>query len=406
MRSNSSSSAAEHFALELLEQDRAVAEEDIVKLFDSLPKEGYSGARDRDAKRGSFTTGLYARVKVSLRRNAKLYPNSTKVLSGFVRQVHPDHVFSSIIIFDSVETAAHVDSLNAPCDNLVIGLSDFSGGELWVEWPSTAPRSPGLRYETRPLGSFSVLGALMPVARHPILFCAKNLRHETCPFEGRRVVLVAYSLQATAHAHPEDRDFLNRLGFQLPGPSELIKTNADPPRVLHGTDGAPARAPSLAQVFSGDGSLASGFHRIGWDTLAIDRAVPPGRHKHQPLLCELVTSAGQEFALKILKDFGPNVVYLRPPCRTANRARMRSLPASHPASDKCPPLRSDDKPWGLEGLPPRQSAHVSSENALFRFCARVLLWALDFGAFVCLENPANSFLWPCLASLPVFSVHL
>ena len=379
-----------------------MVEEDIVRLFDLLPKEGYSGARDRDAKGGSFTTGLYARVKVSLRRNAKLYPNSTKVLSGFVRQVHPDHVFSSIIIFDSVETAAHVDSLNAPCDNLVVGLSDFSGGELWVEWPSTAPRSPGLRYETRALGSSSVLGALMPVAQHPIVFCAKYLRHETCPFEGRRVVLVAYSLQATAHADQEDRDFLNSLGFQMPGPSELTRTNVDPPRILHGTDGAPARAPSLAQVFSGDGSLASGFHKIGWDTLAIDRAVPPGKHKHQPLLCELATSAGQEFALKILKDFGPTVVYLRPPCRTANRARMRSFPSSHPASGQCPPLRSDDKPWGLQGLPPRQSAQVSSENALFRFCARVLIWALDVGAFVCLENPANSFLWPCLSSLPTF----
>ena len=305
MRSKSSSSAAELLALEILEQDRAVVEEDIVRLFDLLPKEGYSGARDRDAKGGSFTTGLYARVKVSLRRNAKLYPNSTKVLSGFVRQVHPDHVFSSIIIFDSVETAAHVDSLNAPCDNLVVGLSDFSGGELWVEWPSTAPRSPGLRYETRPLGSSSVLGALMPVAQHPIVFCAKNLRHETCPFEGRRVVLVAYSLQATAHADQEDRDFLNSLGFQMPGPSELTRSNVDPPRILHGTDGAPARAPSLAQVFSGDGSLASGFHKIGWDTLAIDRAVPPGKHKHQPLLCELATSAGQEFALKILRTSAP-----------------------------------------------------------------------------------------------------
>ena len=194
---------AESLALHLLRQDRSFTKEDIVNLFDLLPKESHSGARDADKPGDSFTTGLYARVKVSLRRNCRLFPNSTKVITKFVLQVHPDQTFSSIIIFDSVETAPHIDALNAPCDNLVIGLSEFSGGDLWVEWPPDTPRDPHLRYEDRAFGPDRVVGALLPVSSNPALFCAKHLRRETCPFRGRRVVLVAYALQAVNHASPQ-----------------------------------------------------------------------------------------------------------------------------------------------------------------------------------------------------------
>ena len=46
----------------LFQQDRSLLAEDIVKLFDYLPKEASSGLRDQDAEGGSFTTGLYCRV--------------------------------------------------------------------------------------------------------------------------------------------------------------------------------------------------------------------------------------------------------------------------------------------------------------------------------------------------------
>ena len=393
---------AESFALDLLWQDRSFTKEDIVKLFDLLPKESHSGARDADKPGDSFTTGLYARVKVSLRRNCRLFPNSTKVIARFVLQVHPDQAFSSIIIFDSVETAPHIDALNAPCDNLVVGLTEFSGGDLWVEWPPDLPKDPSLRYESRTFASDQVMGALLPVSTSPVLFCAKHLRHETCPFKGRRVVLVAYALQALNHASPQDRSTLANLGFRLPDAAALKNPSPLPPRVLFGTDEAPSKVPSFAQIFSGDGALASGFRKIGWDSLAIDLSSLPGRHNHQPVLCELLSPTGQDFALQILQEFGPTVVYLRPPCKTAMRARSRALPASNPAAEHCPPLRSDNKPWGLDPLTPKQSAQVRNENKLFEFCVRVLRWALDRHALVVLEGPHTSFLWQCLESLPAF----
>ena len=393
---------AESLALHLLRQDRSLAKEDIVKLFDLLPKESHSGARDADKPGNSFTTGLYARVKVSLRRNCRLFPNSTKVITKFVLQVHPDQAFSSIIIFDSVATAPHTDALNAPCDNLVVGLSEFSGGDLWVEWPPDTPKDSQLRYEHRAFGTDRVLGALLPVSSSPALFCAKHLRHETCAFQGRRVVLVAYALQALNHASRQDRSTLTSLGFRLPDAAALKDPNPLPPRVLHGTDEPPPKVPSFAQVFSGDGALASGFRKIGWDSLAIDLSALAGRHKHQPVLCELLSPSGQDFAMQILQEFGPTVVYLRPPCKTAMRARTRALPASNPAAEHCPPLRSDDQPWGLDHLSPKQSAQVRNENKLFEFCVRVLRWALGRQVFVILEGPHTSFMWQCLDSLPAF----
>ena len=164
---------------------------------------------------------------------------------------------------------------------------------------------------------------------------------------------------------------------------------------------APTKVPSFAQIFSGDGALASGFRKIGWDSLAIDLSSLAGRHKHQPVLCELLSPAGQDFAMQILQEFGPTVVYLRPPCKTAMRARNRALPASNPAAEHCPPLRSVDQPWGLDNLSPKQSAQVRNENKLFEFCVRVLRWALDRHAFVVLHT---SFMWQCLESLPAFQL--
>ena len=213
---------------------------------------------------------------------------------------------------------------------------------------------------------------------------------------------MAYSLQAADQVNSSDQELLKSLNFNWPRPCDLQNPNLNPPRILHGTDEAPRVVPSIAQVFSGDGSLISGFRRTGWHTLSIDCSVAPGRHKHQPLVCELSAPTAQEFALRILQDFGPSVLYIRPPCRTANRARTRPLPTSHPAADKCPPLRSGDMPWGLDGLSPRQKAQVETENRLFRFSAKVLAWALERGAFVCLENPETSLFWECLTSTPEF----
>ena len=62
----SESASAESWAQDLLQQDRSLSAEDIVKLFGYLPKEIHSGVRDQDTDGGSFTTGHYCRVKVSL----------------------------------------------------------------------------------------------------------------------------------------------------------------------------------------------------------------------------------------------------------------------------------------------------------------------------------------------------
>ena len=97
------------------------------------------------------------------------------------------------------------------------------------------------------------------VSKHPVLSCAKSLKHETCPFRGRRVVLVAYSLQAADQANSSDQELLKSLKFNWPRLCDLQNPNPNPPRILHGTDEAPRVVPSIAQVFSGDGSLISGF---------------------------------------------------------------------------------------------------------------------------------------------------
>eukprot|EP00434_Breviolum_minutum_P020702 symbB.v1.2.018256.t1/scaffold1449.1/size118046/7 len=79
--------------------------------------------------------------------------------------------------------------------------------------------------------------------------------------------------------------------------------------------------------------------------------------------------------------------HLGTPCNSFSRAR------DQPGGP--PPLRSDSKPLGLEGLRPGDEAKVRIGNVLMRFSVRIMLLALMLGLPFTLENPRRSPLWIC-----------
>ena len=79
--------------------------------------------------------------------------------------------------------------------------------------------------------------------------------------------------------------------------------------------------------------------------------------------------------------------HLGTPCNSFSRAR------DQPGGP--PPLRSDSKPLGLEGLRPGDEAKVRIGNVLMRFSVRIMLLALMLGLPFTLENPRRSRLWIC-----------
>jgi len=79
--------------------------------------------------------------------------------------------------------------------------------------------------------------------------------------------------------------------------------------------------------------------------------------------------------------------HLGTPCNSFSRAR------DQPGGP--PPLRSDEKPLGLEGLKAHDAHKVRVGNALMYFSCRILSMALYLHIAFTLENPARSRLWLC-----------
>ena len=90
----------------------------------------------------SFSARCYAKGGiVGLRSACRKYPVACAFLNQFVRSVRPDFKYSSISLFQDLRTGLHKDSKNAAVDNLLIPVSDFKGGGIWLEGPVPMCRS-------------------------------------------------------------------------------------------------------------------------------------------------------------------------------------------------------------------------------------------------------------------------
>ena len=101
----------------------------------------------------AFVTGAFAKVKVGLRSNVAVFPRVTELLAKFVCQQLPNHRFTSIELFDDVQTEPHRDAQNAFVHNAVVAITSFKGGQLWVESASGT--------ETRKVNGQELLGQVL-----------------------------------------------------------------------------------------------------------------------------------------------------------------------------------------------------------------------------------------------------
>ena len=210
----------------------------IRHLFSFMPRE--APPRDTAATPepgSSFTTGAYCKGGlVGLRHHTSALPKTTRVLTTFLQQVEPGFRATAIAIFDNVRTVVHRDSRNEHLPNLVVPLSDFQNGEIWVE------QEDGDVWETTPAGPRP--GVLLEVSQGPVKFDAWRDFHSTRPWSGRRLVLVAYTTAKLDSLSTSDRIRLKELGFLLPlgldaSNSETSEAVVAQMNVTAGTTGAP-----------------------------------------------------------------------------------------------------------------------------------------------------------------------
>ena len=187
-----------------------IEQADVLKLFDCLPR----STPPRGGGCGtSFATGAFAKVKVGLRSNVAVFPRATEALAAFVRQSAPAHKFTTIVVFDSVLTTPHRDQQNSFLPNLVVPVSSFTRGSIWVQ----SCNGPC----TRLIDGATLQGVSLPVCDGPVLFDARRCVHLTDAWTGRRVVLVAFSMSAIDKLSPEAAARLTSLQFALPSRDDV-----------------------------------------------------------------------------------------------------------------------------------------------------------------------------------------
>ena len=293
---SSSLHPAESFAQLLLERPSASLG-DLLKLFDLLRHEPAPVAGRAEVGGFSFGSGAWVHGNlVGLRTNTYTFPLSTSVFTRHVARHLPQHTFSSLVVLDNVCTLAHRDSHNEPSSkNAVFGLSDFTGGEVWVE------RAGGsIPYSA---DGKTLLGDALSTRPGPAVFAARAELHATLPWSGRRVVLVAYTTSHLQKLSSEVKRFAAKLGLKHFAPQV--------PSVTH---------PFAVEVFSGTAVLSRALFASGFATLAVD---------HQPrsalmptVRLDLSVEAQQSLLLDRLKASLPAALHIAPPCGTASRKHL------------------------------------------------------------------------------------
>ena len=205
-----SSDAPEVLAEEILKRPSCTRAE-VERLFDMLPKEVPPRREEGEAEGSSFSTGCYSKGGITgLRHNTTAFPLSTKLLVRFACQVFPSMHFTTLSLFDGVKTPMHRDSRNGPYPNGVCPISEFSEGHIWME-EEGGPLEMDTPKGRRP-------GRLLEVSNGPVVLEARERYHCTLPWQGRRLVLVAYVVAGLERLSADHGEVLSGLGFRLPDP--------------------------------------------------------------------------------------------------------------------------------------------------------------------------------------------
>jgi len=149
------------------------------------------------------------------RKNVK-HPWLTRLLIGALKVVAPDFPFTSIQLNYKYASRPHVDKNNLGT-SFIVGLGDYTGGEMWVHDESGDDKWT-LDGEEDVTGYYHVgrelNGRILPIRDTWTIFDGNKL-HWTRPFEGERYSIIYFTSDRYA-ATPEDgRKAMAAAGFDF-----------------------------------------------------------------------------------------------------------------------------------------------------------------------------------------------
>ncbi|CAE7307382.1 unnamed protein product, partial [Symbiodinium sp. CCMP2456] len=198
---------AEALARSLLLRATLTAE-NLLELSRLLPREAPARGPG-DAEAGSFSGGAFVHGGVTgVRRNSRSFPSSEQVVAKFAAEHYPDHEYTSFVFLTNLKTPAHRDSHNSASSlNMIVKLSPFSGGEIWVA------DSGGEEVET--INGKEVRGRNLAFD-NGVVFLRPRSWHLTREWSGERVVLVFYCIRDYLKLARADAELLSAAGYNLP----------------------------------------------------------------------------------------------------------------------------------------------------------------------------------------------
>ena len=276
---------------------------EVLRILDELPSDILKrGQNNASPAAKSYATGAYVLGgNVGLKANASARPEVLRTLARFIRRCAPEFRFTSINVFEEVRTERHKDQWNANLHNLAIPITKFAGGAIFVE-------HAGGRDVSRLNGE---RGTRLLVSNSPVAFNARHCWHYTEEWQGRRVIVVAYSVRHFHSLSKEHRKFLLDCEVHLPvdAPEDIhlppVRVLAFPPskpKALNApglsprvsfpaevapssqvaSQGEPGRPlkPSAAlflDIKCGSGLLAARLRKDGYQVVAMEHSRPSGR---------------------------------------------------------------------------------------------------------------------------------
>ncbi|CAE7835829.1 unnamed protein product [Symbiodinium sp. CCMP2592] len=382
---------AEQFAQDVLSSGEPVTASCIERLFSLLPSrldERFGSESGRSFVAGVFRHGGV----VGLTNTCRSFPQSVILAISWAVQHGgsklTDFTFCSISLNLNVKTEVHRDVNNDDADNLVLGVTDFSGGHIWVQSESGS--------HALPVNGSLVPGDLYDVAAAPVRFYARKRLHCTMPWTGVRLVLILFSGGDATQLPSLDFEHLKSLGFRpsvsastvnpplayVPPPAGALEPLLS--KVSDKVQGVPLDSLMFLDVFCGSGGLCASLRQLGMKlSVGLDRHAQRGC-KCPVVSLDLTKPGSRAILLDLLRQ--PNVVacHLSPPVTTS----CVGLAGPRPSV-----LRNAAHPEGLPGLQGADLDLVNGANALFAMCAEVWHFCWSHGVFCSIAHPSRSIMW-------------
>ncbi|CAE7228517.1 GIP [Symbiodinium natans] len=230
------------------EQCEAVEEEFRASRFSVVDLEGFAKElllEDWDLEEAMWVLVQFSRLqslKAGLYRHGGVvgttsatnsYPWLTELMAATLLSASPEAEFTSLWLSNTNPMSLHADHNNVEGSvNVVFPLKlPPEGGDLWVELRAGDVIYGSVEQRVDSAGK-KWLGTTHSLQRGKPFYLDPKRRHATTPFEGERVVLVAYTVNTLGKVPESELQALESLGFPLPASARLPLTTQQDVRRL------------------------------------------------------------------------------------------------------------------------------------------------------------------------------